>query len=301
MNCRLVLIAILIAGCDSVQPEDTSQIVVEAFLIAGETVPEIRLWRTAPIGAPYRYDASTAVNDATMSLMVGDQTLSYVPANEGRYSPMNEVVTPPYAPLDLLVTWAGQRIEASSRVPPLITIDSLHINRSELPVRGLLLDSLLLGPVALDSLGTQDSLRTGAQEGYLYLVEASLHWTVDFREVEADSAWWIRAHLAPDLETSGQAEDYFLRTQQLQRERTANSLAPGHRYWSGVYAVPVEAADVAMPRHLLRVSLVRSPYDYARFVAGRSSPGDREPPSNVAGARGIFTGLALDSMVVVVQ
>lgn len=300
MRIRVWLLLVLLASCDTVHPEDTSHIVIDAYMFADEPVPAVRLWRSIPLSAPYPFDAATAIDDADVSILVGNIPITFVQTQPGRYSPEISLVSPEYAPLALHVNWQGTSITAQSRVPPRIRIDSTSVNRSERAVRGLILDSLLIEPVILDSLGV-DSLRVGAEESFVFLVEATIHWTVSFREVDQDSAWWVRTQLAPTLDAGGLTDEYFLRSEQVQREHQAATQSPGHRYWSGVYAVPVEAPDALMPAHELRISLVRSPQEYARFVAGRSSPRDREPPTNVSGARGIFTGLSLDSLVVLVE
>lgn len=50
-------IVLLLASCDSVRPVDfEEQAVVEAYLIAGEGLPMIRLSRPVPMGAAYDYD-----------------------------------------------------------------------------------------------------------------------------------------------------------------------------------------------------------------------------------------------------
>ena len=300
MRTTLGLVLLLMAACDAVRPEDTSTIVVEAYLVAGLPVSSVHVRRTLPLSVPYPVDATTAVAGADVTITVANTPIAFQQTDSGYYAPRQRLETPDNAAIALRVNWAGERITATSRVPPRIRIDSVNVQRTEKPVRGLILDALLIDPVILDSLGV-DSLRIGAQETNLYLVEATVHWTVDFIGLQPDSAWWIRTHLAPALETGGLAEDYFLRTEQVQLERDTDARSARHRYWSGVYAVPVESADAPIPAHALRISLLRSPYEYAQFVTGRSSPADREPPSNVIGARGIFTGLAVDSVVVLVE
>lgn len=300
MRTTLGLLLVLMAACDAVRPEDTSTIVVEAYLVAGMPVPGVHVRRTLPLSVPYPIDATTAVSGADVTITVADTPIAFQQTDSGYYAPGQHLETPDNAAIALQVNWAGERITATSRVPPRIRIDSVNVQRTDRPVRGLILDALLIDPVILDSLGV-DSLRIGAQETNLYLVEVTVHWTVDSSELQADSTWWIRTHLAPALETGGLAEDYFLRTEQVQLERDTDSRTAWHRYWSGVYAVPVESEDAPIPVHNLRVSLLRTPYEYAQFVTGRSSPQDREPPSNVVGARGIFAGLAMDSLVVLVQ
>ena len=47
----------------------------------------------------------------------------------------------------------------------------------------------------------------------------------------------------------------------------------------------------------MKVSLLRSGPDYARFASSRDAPERREPVSNVRGALGIVAGISVDSLL----
>ena len=96
-------------------------------------------------------------------------------------------------------------------------------------------------------------------------------------------------------------DDFFLRPEQIFRERNTPRDALGRRSWTGVYAVPVETRQTPLPPHPLRVAIIRSGQDYARFISGRDDPERREPPSNLDGAVGIFAGLSVESLRVQVE
>ncbi len=297
---RILIFLLFLLGCDSVQPEYTSWLVVEAFVTTEAPLPVIQLRRTQPLSVPYYLDESTAATGAELLLKLGSAEIPYVMEAPGLYMPAQQAKAKAGTPIGLHIAWNGQSILAESRIPPTLGLDSVSVARSQTPVAGLIVDSLFIDPILVDSLGF-DSLRTGAREGLVYLVEATLHWSVAFAEVGPDSAWWVRTQLLPQLRAGGRLDDYFLRPEQLQRERQVNALVPGNRAWSGVYAVPVATQSDPIPVHTLRVSVIRSSRAYALYVSGRTNPSEREPPSNVTGGLGIFTGLAMDSLSITVQ
>ena len=300
--------ALLVAGlllwarCDTVAPEEGALLVVEAFVDADEPLPAIRLWQTRSPGQSYPFDATTAVSDAEVALVLGATQVSYQPLDgqPGLYGPAVSQPVPGRVPLTFEAAWRGQRATAQSTVPPTLKLDSVRVNVPEDPVDGIILDSLFIDPIQLDSLQL-DSLRTGAVRGLVYLVEVTLWWTVDFAEVGPDSAYWIRTQLKPFLPTRPTFDDFFLRPEQILRERAATHHVQGRRSWTGVYAVPVDTREEPLPPHALRASIIRSGQDYARFVSSRDDPERREPVSNVAGAIGIFAGLSVDSVRVQVE
>ncbi len=300
----LLLVATLAcwARCDTVAPEESAVLVVEAFVDAGAPLPAIRLWQTRPLSQAYPFDASTAVSDAEVRVGLDGAQVAYQPldAQPGFYGPDRPQMVTDRVPLAFEATWQGQRITAQSLVPPALRLDSIRVNVPDEPVDGIILDSLFIDPVLVDSLQF-DSLRTGAEEGLVYLVEVTLWWIIDYPEVGSDSAYWIRTQLRPQLPTSPTFDDFFLRPEQIFRERNTTRDALGRRKWTGVYAVPVETRETPLPPHPLRVSIIRSGQDYARFVSGRDDPERREPASNVEGAIGIFAGLSLDSLRVQVE
>lgn len=293
---------LVLARCDTVTPEERALLVVEAFVDAEEPLPTIRLWQTRSLGWSYPFDVSTAVGNADVALVLGASQVSYRPreGQPGLYEPAASEPVPGRMPLAFEATWQGQRATAQSVVPPPLTLDSLRVTVPDEPIDGIILDSLFIDPVQLDSLQL-DSLRTGAERGLVYLVEVTLWWTVDFAEVGPDSAYWIRTQLKPFLPTRPTFDDFFLRPEQILREREATRYVQGRRSWTGVYAVPVETRETPLPPHPLRVSIIRSGQDYARFVSSRDDPERREPASNVAGAVGIFAGLSVDSVRVQVE
>ena len=95
--------------------------------------------------------------------------------------------------------------------------------------------------------------------------------------------------------------DFFLLPGQILRERTATRAGSEQRTWTGVYAVPVESKDAALPAHTLRVAVLRSGQDYARFATSRDAPDQREPQSNITGGLGIVAGVSVDSLRIDVQ
>ena len=293
---------VVLARCDTVVPQEGVLLVVEAFVDADKPLPTIRLWQTRPLGQAYPFDAATAVLDAEVALVLGATQVAYRPleGQPGRYGPATSQLVPPRAPLTFEATWRDQRATARSTVPPRLTLDSVGVVAPEEPVDGIILDSLFIDPIQLDSLQL-DSLRTGAVRGLVYLVEVTLWWTVDFAEVGPDSAYWIRTQLKPFLPTRPTFDDFFLRPEQILRERETTLHIHGRRSWTGVYAVPVDTRQTPLPPHPLRVSIIRSGQDYARFVSSRDDPERREPASNFEGAIGIFAGLSLDSLRVQVE
>lgn len=59
----VVVVLLLAAGCDTYQPAGVEkQYVVEAYLQAGDTLPPVRLSRTAPVGATYRFNEQAVSN-----------------------------------------------------------------------------------------------------------------------------------------------------------------------------------------------------------------------------------------------
>lgn len=289
------------ARCDTVIPSEPPRLVVEGFVDAGKPLPTVRLAQSLPVGEPYPLDENTAVTDAEVALVVNGERIPYRPVAQvpGRYEPaLPPADVPARATLMLEADWQDQHVVAESQVPPPIQVDSLRLTIPDEPVAGIILDSLFIDPSEADSV-VVDSLRFGAEQGFVYLIEVTLAWTVDFDEVGADSAYWIRAQLRPDLD--GTLDDFFFRPEQIFRERNARIGVAGERRWTGVYAVPVTREDDPLPPHALRVALLRSGQDYALFASSRDDPSRREPTSNVTGGLGILAGLSVDTSWVQVE
>lgn len=292
LGCGLLLglLTLALGRCDTVEPVEDERVVIEAFFDAGRPLPPLTLRRTGPLSAPYLPGEATAITDAGVVLELDGQTIPYRPDPEhpGRYVPAGgPAVVPPRAGFALTVQWAHQVARATGTIPPPVALDTVEVYVPERPVQAVLLDSLFLGV---------DSLNVGAREGFIYPVEVTLRWHVDFDEIGPDSLYWVETRLQPRTVFSSALIDFFLLPEEILRERTLPCDGQGRRVWTGVYAVPVEAEDVPLPLHDLRVALLRSGQDYARFATTRDAPERREPRSNVTGGLGIAAGISVDSL-----
>ena len=174
------------------------------------------------------------------------QNHAYVVAAPGMYRSATDLILQEHAELELEVDWQGHRARASTRIPPPLALDSIQVIPSERPLSGLILDSLFIDLTQIDTLRF-DTLRTGATDGYVYLVEVKLRWQADATELGVDDDYWIRTELRPSLSSRTALDDYFLRPEQLLREANIPRNAAGWRHWTGVYAVPVEDSTVVLP------------------------------------------------------
>lgn len=285
--CSIVS-GLFMAGCDSTLPSDTDpSLVVEGFIDTGRPVPSIRLSRTTSLKGPY--DAlAAAVTKADITVTIGDRTITYAAdlQQPGVFRPADEedAVAEPGERFTIDIDWNGERASAGGIVPPQMRLLSADVTVPDEPVSAVLLDSLLLS----------DSLAVGAYEGFIFPIEVSLTW-----EAAADAAgseFWVRAQLRPYATFSSTVVDLFLRSESIFREDEASADGKGTRTWTGVYAVGVDAVDDPVPDHALRIAVIRSGRDYARFAASRHAPERREPASNLKGAVGIFTAISVDSI-----
>ncbi len=288
----MLMVVMVWARCDTIEPEEGPRLVVEAFLDAGKPLPPVILRRTVALTAP-GYD--TPVTDADVLLTLDGTPVPYAPdpARPGQYvSVEGGGMVPARARYDLRVRWQGQEATAAGEVPPPVRLDSVQVHVPDHPVQAILLDSLNFG---------LDSLNVDAREGFIYPVEVTLWWGVDFGETGPDSVYWIQTRLQPREAFSSSIIDFFLLPEAVFRERTVPRDGAGQRSWTGVYAVPVEKKSDPIPPHGLKVTLLRSRQDYARFADSRNAPDRREPFSNVSGALGIVAGLSVDSLFVGVK
>lgn len=134
MLALLSLGLLLSTGCDATGPQDVdTQYVVEAYLIAGEPLPMVRLSQTADLGQRYVYD-SVAVPGADVHLIQldeqGEPTARYeyrtMRDTTGVYLPYgNDRVTPlaTYR-LEVAIPATDQRITATTTVPDTFSIVS---------------------------------------------------------------------------------------------------------------------------------------------------------------------------------
>ena len=299
MKFRCLLIAVIfLAGCDAVQPQDTSLLVVEAFVMSEQSLPEIILRQAAPLQDPYQLDSSTAAMGAQVGLTLQDALIPYRMQRPGAYVPLDSVIAVPGESIALNVQWEDQLVTARTRIPPLISLDSIEISVSDTPVPGLLLDSLFIDPTQIDSLGIR-ALGTGAREGLVHLVRATVYW--EDHTGNDGNDWWIRMQLLPTLTQDQRLSNYFLSSEVVQPEEDIPFIDANRRSWSGSYAVPVASQTDPISQHGLRISIIRCTEAYADFVSQSSNPGEYEPPSNILHGRGIFAGLAVDTFTVSIK
>lgn len=271
------LLTISIAACDVVEPP-AERLVVEAFVEAGEGLPEVIVRRSARLDDP---DAAPPIADAEVVLEIAGETVGYAPVggSPGRYRPSVLRVAGPGERFGLEVAWQGRRATASSALPAPIALDSVRIEPADAPVAA----------VFADSLGLE------LEEGFIYPVDVTLFWTAP----PEDTAW-VRTQLRPPASFPSAVVDFLLATGTIEREREFPG-AGAVRRWSGVYAVPVETAADPLPSHDLDVALLRSGEDYARYALSRTDPDRRDPDGNVEGGLGIAAGIALDRRTITVE
>ena len=270
-------LALSLTACDVVEPP-TERLVVEAFIEVGEALPALTVRRTAGLADP---DAAPPVADALVRLSLSGDEVLYdpVPGAPGRYAPRSARAAQPGDRLDLTVEWQGHRATATSGLPAPIALDSVRVVPAAAPVAAVFADSL--GP--------------DLREGFIYPVDVTLYWTAP----PEDTAW-VRTRLRPPAAFPSAVVDFLLATEAVQREAGLGT-GDAVRRWSGVYAVPVEAASDPLPPHVLEVALLRSGETYARYALSRTDPGQREPVGNVEGGLGIVAGIALDRAAVQVE
>ena len=259
---------------------------VQLFIQPDRPLPELRLTRTAEFGEPDR-----GVTDAEVRLTFARHTVTYEPTgDEGRWIPVGAIDTVRAGSYFVLhIVAGGEEITADGIVPPAIHDVDLSVTVPDRPVKAVLLDSLRL---PLDSLRFELPSRTG----FLYPVVARLEW--DAPTVDGFGKWWMETRLIPVQRFSSTLIDYFLRPEGVMEE---TEMTAGRLAWSGVYAVPVPGADDPMPRHELRVVLIRGSADWAAYASSDGDPDRREPVSNVRGGLGIVTGLAIDTLRIAIQ
>lgn len=288
LGCLGLLLTILMAGCDSIEPESSPFLVVEGFLEANKPLPDILLKQTVTLNQDLTTEPERPVSDAIVWLTLNDTTISYRPSTttSGEYIPesISNLLVSPGSLFSIELEWQGQQATASGVIPETIELDSVQVRIPNTPVTAILVDTLRL-----------DTPSVGATPGYIYLVEVDLWWT-NARPTFQDSTFWIETRLRPQIEFSSKVLDVFLLSQEVQPEENINGDPLSRKTWTGVYAVPVTDSLSAIPDHSLTVQLVRGTTDYALFAASRNNPERREPISNIEGAIGIVAGISLDAL-----
>jgi hypothetical protein len=297
----LLAAALFVAACDTTPPSDAETLVLEAFFDAGRPLPPVRVSRTRPVSGSV--DAPAGVSGANVVVTLNATSFTYAedPMTPGVYRASGgdtSVVVPGGARFSVGVQIDRQSATAAGSVPPRLELTGYRIDVPERPVSAVFVDTLDIG---LDSL----NLGIDARQGYIYPVEVSVNWAIV--DATPDDPTWIQARLVPLDPFSSRILDFFLLPEQIFREDGSRVVDmpgvpnPSERTWSGVYAVPVDHADDPLPEHFLRVALLRSTAEYARFATSKTDPQRREPISNVAGGIGFAGGISVDSITVTVR
>ncbi|MCA0269629.1 MAG: hypothetical protein LCH53_10490 [Bacteroidetes bacterium] len=277
----LLLAAACVAGCDSEKPPFREDVVLEAFFDTGRPMPDVLVRRTLP---PSETLGDDRVDDAVVVLYDGFRadTLRPVPGKAGRYraSPRSDTVRASghYA---LTLRRGNTTVSASTVAPPRLQLTAARVFPSATPERGVNFDLTGLG------------LGATVANGYFYAVDVELEWAA-----RLDSALVVRANLRPSTEVSG---TLFFPADVVVAEAAAGDARGAHRLWRRRYLIAVSGPDAPLPRHRVRVALVRGGGDYRRFVETRRTPTQRSPTSNVVGGLGIVAGVSADSLTLDVE
>lgn len=282
----LLIVGLLVSGCDMTTLDEPVPVVVEAFVETDQPPPPVRVRAVQSL----RSNAPDGISDAEVRLTIGGRAVAYRPdaSEAGRYVPTGSADTVRSGTrFNLEVSHADGVARGQGRTPPRIRLDSVVTTVPDAPVEAVSVDSL-----------RRDSLDIPATTNFIYPIEVEVYWTAP----PADSHW-VRTALRPENQPfSPRIVDFFIQPEAvfLESSRAVSDSNAVVRRWSGVYAIPVETSTDALPTHRLLVLAVRGDADYASFTAERDDPDRREPPSNVTGALGIVTGVAVDSITVAI-
>jgi hypothetical protein len=271
-----------LARCDwTTEPAPEQSLVVEAFLETGRPLSVLTLRQTQSLSSPDSLEAPAT--GAEVTLVLGDEAVSYTEAAPGRYAPDTSLVVPPQTSWRLTVRRNGTTARAEGTTPPPVGVQEVCVDVPDDPVRAVQVDSL-----------RRDSLDVPADQGYLYPIDVTVQWANPSPAVAA--TYWVRAQLRPDASSfPSEVVEFFLEPAVIQREDRFDRRADA-RQWEGVYAVPVDSSEAPLPEHDLTTALVRGDTAFASFAQTRTDPDRREPLSNVDGALGVALAISVDSL-----
>jgi len=292
----IFIIALGLGACDTIQPERTGTLVVEAYFNAGQPLPPVSVHQTADVNALLS-DARIGVSDAVVQATLNGSIVEYeaVADSDGLYRPKTtvEYLLLPLDQFSLRVTSGTREVIGSGLVPPEIQMVNVKAIVPDQPIEAVLIDSLKLG---LDSLG----VIIDANEGFIYPVEVFIEWAKpDIPMIDND--FWIETSLDPVQQFSSSLLDFFLLSEQVLPESGILADEKGRLHWTGIYAIPVPLSDSSFPTHELKISILRSEQSFARFATTRNEPKRREPVGNVIGGIGFIGGVSLDSLRISVE
>ena len=146
----------------------------------------------------------------------------------------------------------------------------------------------------------QDVPLIDANEGVICPVDVSIDWAKPDHSRSSDD-FWIETKMNPVQEFPSSLLNFFMLPEQVLPESGIPPDEQGIRHWIGIYAVPVPRSDSSLPRHELKISILRDEQSFPRFAVTRNEPERREPVSNVAGGIGYVGGISLDSRRIIVE
>ena len=153
-----IAIALLLASCDTVRPDESGTLVVEAYVESGAPLPPIRVTRTRLVTDP----EPDPVIGAVVVLEIRGLSIPYESGVEpGLFrpsSPFDTVHARTGEGFRVAVDAGSDRAEAIGTVPPPLGDISISLDIPVEPVEAVLLDSLSL---PLDSLQFELPSRTG--------------------------------------------------------------------------------------------------------------------------------------------
>lgn len=283
----LPLLAVaLLAGCDTYEQDDYApEYIVEAYLVANEPLPTLKLSTTAPIDATYSFEAY-AVSGATVvvNLLNDDgaveESYPYVPVEKGLYGPADgaDVVQPlrRYA-LEITPPENGAPIRASTFVPGPLELISANT------------DTVTYQSTDQLEARVTRSFYPGRQNIYVFVVEAldTTAGLTPFYKSFADDGDLEPEDVVLNATTPVNEENY-----DIEPDGTLTLRLP----WVGVAFYG--------PNNIVANAIDDNVYDFLRSQTnnGTQSPGEMQNLiDHVEGGRGVFGSMARDAMFIYVK
>lgn len=281
----LLILMVALTACDSYEQDAfTPEYVVEAYLIAGEPLPTIKLSQTAPIGARYAFD-DYAVNDATVTVRLLDtdgqmaEQYPYERFAKGRYRPLNPATVQPLRKYALEITAPGtsQPVRATTLVPGSFELIATAT------------DTVVYQATEQFETRVTPSEYPGRQSIYVFTLEALDTTNYDLTPFYADL-------VGDDLDPA----DLVTNSSGIVNEANFDANSDG----SLTLRLPWIAVAFYGPNTLIASAIDDNLYDFLRSQAdnGTQSPGELDNLiDHVEGGRGIFGSMARDGSRIFVQ
>lgn len=269
--------ALLLTGCDNyLQDNFQPEYVVEAYLVAGEPMPQIRLSTTAPVREHYRFE-DYGVSDAEVTVTLlgsegaSDEAYSFAPASPGVFVPTGNPIVQPERTyrLDVRIPSNGTTLRSTTRVPGLFEIVDLNT------------DTLSYQGAQQLEATVRQSAYPGRQSIYAFTV------------VALDTVSYGLTPLFAGIvenDDDHSASDFARHYSGLVNERNFDYDAEGNL----ILRLPWVALAFFGPNEIIASAVDDNMYDFLRSLdAMPPTPGQIENViTNVEGGRGIFGSMA---------